>query len=643
MSNPLTTLDNDLTITGNVIIDGNLTVEGTGGGGSPPGGSAYSIQYQLTASSFGGTGPGTSGQVLTSNGLSSAPTFQNAGSGSGTVTSVGLSLAANSFFTVSGSPVTTSGTLTVTPAATKGDLPYASATNTISNLAIGTTGQILSVSAGGIPSWTTSGGGTGTVTSVGLAFAANSFYTISGSPVTTTGTLTVTPAATKGDLPYASATNTIANLAIGSTGQVLTVASGLPSWATVSGTGTVTSVALSMPTNSFFTVSGSPVTTSGTLTITPAATKGDLPYASATNTIANLAIGTTGQTLTVSAGGIPSWTTASGSGTVTSVAATGDGVVLASTVTGSPITTSGTLALSLANAAAYTILANSTASAAAPTYANGRIGFGSQNTTGTLTAASPSFIVCNPSGAITVTLPVASTCLGKEITIFDGAAAVGDTVQILTQASDVIHRTSGNTVTTYQIQPGTSLTVMANGTNSWYSMQGGGVPDFLNVTLAGGSVVYGTSSNQAGAAFSAAGTTGQVLISGGTGSPTWTNSPTLIHQVSGGTAPTVAAGAGAGSSPTIAIAGHDTDFSITLTTGTTPTGTNAVIATVTFGTAYATAPYFQITSANANAASLMTALLATYGTSTTTTFVLNSGTTGLVAATQYIWNVHCGQ
>jgi len=39
---------------------------------------------------------------------------------------------------------------------------------------------------------------------------------------------------TTGDIPYASASNTLAKLAIGSTNQVLTVASGIPSWATAS-------------------------------------------------------------------------------------------------------------------------------------------------------------------------------------------------------------------------------------------------------------------------------------------------------------------------------------------------------------------------------------------------------------------------
>jgi hypothetical protein len=44
-----------------------------------PGGATNSTQFKLNGTSFGGAGPGTSGQVLTSNGAGSAPTFQAAG------------------------------------------------------------------------------------------------------------------------------------------------------------------------------------------------------------------------------------------------------------------------------------------------------------------------------------------------------------------------------------------------------------------------------------------------------------------------------------------------------------------------------------------------------------------------------------
>ena len=55
---------------------------------------------------------GTSGQVLTSGGTGVTPTWTTISGGAGTVTSVGISLP--SLFTVTGSPVTTTGTLTAT-------------------------------------------------------------------------------------------------------------------------------------------------------------------------------------------------------------------------------------------------------------------------------------------------------------------------------------------------------------------------------------------------------------------------------------------------------------------------------------------------------------------------------------------------
>lgn len=50
---------------------------GVEGGGRIPGGSAFATQYK-NGNNFGGTGPGTSGQVLTSRGASLSPTFQAA-------------------------------------------------------------------------------------------------------------------------------------------------------------------------------------------------------------------------------------------------------------------------------------------------------------------------------------------------------------------------------------------------------------------------------------------------------------------------------------------------------------------------------------------------------------------------------------
>lgn len=146
-------------------------------------------------------------------------------------------------------------------------------------LSPGTSGQVLQTNgAAADPSWATvsTGGITSLNSQTGATqtFANDTNVTITSATNTHTlgwsGTLsnarggTGTGTYATGDILYASATNTLSKLTIGSTGQVLTVSGGVPTWAAVSGTGTVTSVGLSLP--SIFTVSGSPVTTSGTLT-----------------------------------------------------------------------------------------------------------------------------------------------------------------------------------------------------------------------------------------------------------------------------------------------------------------------------------------------------------------------------------------
>jgi hypothetical protein len=158
------------------------------------------------------TGVGSAAQVLTSAG-SGTPTWSTPSGGS--VTSVGLT--APAIFTVTGSPVTSSGTIAITYSGTA--LPVAN-------------------------------GGTGSTTNAGTAYAlkgANADITsITGLTTALSATQGGTAQATyaAGDILYASASNTLAKLGVGTTGQVLKVTAGVPNWETDTATGTVTLVSV---------------------------------------------------------------------------------------------------------------------------------------------------------------------------------------------------------------------------------------------------------------------------------------------------------------------------------------------------------------------------------------------------------------
>jgi hypothetical protein len=204
-----------------------LSRGGTGNSLSPVVGAiAYSSNDRLYLTPTSGN----VGDVLVSAGGLAPPEWQ-APIGGGTVTSIDLT--AGTGISVSGGPITTSGSITVV--------------NTAPDQIVSLTGAGLATVTGTYPNFTiTASGGTGTVSSVD-ASGGTTGLTFSGGPITTSGTLTLagtlavanggtgaTTLGTNGVL-YGNGTSAVAVTAAGTTGQVLLGNTGAaPSWGAIS-------------------------------------------------------------------------------------------------------------------------------------------------------------------------------------------------------------------------------------------------------------------------------------------------------------------------------------------------------------------------------------------------------------------------
>ena len=154
--------------------------------------------------------------------------------------------------------------------------------------------------------------------------------------------------------------------------------------------------------------------------------------------------------------------------------------------------------------------------------------------------------------------------------------------------------------------------------------------DVTNATSLGNGASVGTSNTiQLGnSAITKVNTSGAIVT---------TNDITAKHIKGNSGALSIAASTGAGTSPTgLTVTGTDMSGVVALTTGNSPS-INAVLATITYNTAFSTAPVVVITPANAATASLA-ATQAVWVTITTTGFTINTNATAVVSSTAYKWN-----
>ena len=310
----------------------------------------------------------------------------------------------------------------------RGDGTWASPTGS-GTVNSGTAGQLTyyattGTAVSGNPNATISSAGALTL---GVAGTAAGSLLLSGS---TSGTVTIETLAAAG-----SWTMTLPSTA-GTNGYVLsTDGTGVTSWiATSGGGGTVTSVAQTF-TGGLISVSGSPITGSGTLALTVAGTSGGIPYFSSSSAWTSSAV-LTANALVVGggAGGAPY--------TIT----TGSGVLTALTYT--------------TNAANGIVVKDSNANVSVNSLFSGFTNVAAAGTTTVMTASStPNFVVTG-SGGQTYQLPDATTLPQGAVFTFNNNQTSGTVV---------VKNNSGTTLATVQSGGYVTLILLVNSTaaGSW--------------------------------------------------------------------------------------------------------------------------------------------------------------------------------